>query len=486
MSSSKRASGRAARVARAGRSVALVQLGCPKNRVDGEILLGQLEAAGYRLCHDPDEAELLIVNTCGFVRAAQEEAVDEILTAGRWKAAAPGRRLLVAGCLAERHGAELLAAMPEIDALLGPGRIAEVIDALDDLVAGRCGGARLGGLASPEPPLPRLRMGSPHSAYVKIAEGCNHRCAYCLIPRLRGPLRSRPIGRIAREIVTLGEEGVREAVLVAQDTTAYGRDLDPPARLEELLDRILARTGPEWIRLLYTHPARWSEALIDRFAAGGRLLPYVDLPIQHISDRVLLAMGRGRSGGRIRRLVERLRSRIPGLVLRTTVMTGHPGEGGREFRELLQFLREFPFDRLGAFAYSPEAGTRAARLTGRAEPRVAQERQREVLALQRGLALSLQRLRVGREETVLVEGWHEGERLALARGAGEAPEIDGWVRVDASSLRRAPEPGDFLRVRITRAGPYDVRGVPAAAPGAGEGARAARRASAPRRGERTR
>jgi ribosomal protein S12 methylthiotransferase len=251
--------------------VLFIQLGCPKNIVDGEIMQGLLAEAGCELCVDPDHAEVCVINTCGFIRAAQEESIDEILAAGRWKAAARGRRILVAGCLAQRHGAELLRRLPEVDGLIGPGRLSEVALAVDDIRSGRAC-LRLGGFGEREPWEKRLRGGAPHTAYLKIAEGCDHRCAFCMIPRLRGRQRSRPLAQIVAEAGELAGEGVHEVVLVAQDTTAYGRDLAGCPTLAELLRALLAADGPEWIRVLYTHPAHWSEELIDLFAGGGRLL----------------------------------------------------------------------------------------------------------------------------------------------------------------------------------------------------------------------
>lgn len=468
---SKRAERGARRARRRGRpgaaetpgpSVALLNLGCPKNLVDGEMMLGLLAEAGHPICMDPDSADVQIVNTCAFIRAAQEESIGEILAAARWRAQSPARRLVVAGCLAQRHGEALLREIPQIDALVGPGRIGEIAAAVSDAWGGAAPAVRLHGFGRPEPWEKRILSGAPHTAYVKIAEGCDHRCAYCLIPDLRGPLRSRPPGEIVEELKRLGEAGAREAVLVAQDTTAYGRDLTPPSSLAVLLKRLLDHDGPEWIRVLYTHPAHWNDELIALFAGCGRLLPYVDLPIQHISDAVLAAMGRGRSGARIRRTITRLRERIPGLVLRTTVMTGHPGEGRREFNELLQFLREFPFDRLGAFAYSPQTHTRSALQPGRPRAQTARRRQEVVLELQRELALPLQRKRRGQVVRVLVEGVRPRDGVLFARSYGEAPEIDGIVRVrlplpaDAAAV----ELGEFMTVRIVGAGAYDLRAIP--------------------------
>jgi ribosomal protein S12 methylthiotransferase len=446
----------------AGTGVALLNLGCPKNLVDGEMMLGLLVEAGYRLCADPADAEVQIVNTCAFIRAAQEESIGEILAAARWREQSPARRLVVAGCLAQRHGEALLREIPQIDALVGPGRIGEIAAAVSDACKRIPRAVRLDGFGRAEPWEKRILSGAPHTAYVKIAEGCDHRCAYCLIPDLRGPLCSRPPDEIVEEVKRLGEAGAREAVLVAQDTTAYGRDLTPRSSLADLLRRLRDHDGPEWIRVLYTHPAHWDDELIAIFAGGGRLLPYVDLPVQHISDAVLAAMGRGRSGARIRRTITRLRERIPGLILRTTVMTGHPGEGRREFNELLQFLREFPFDRLGAFAYSPQSQTRSASQPGRPRLETARRRQAVVLELQRELALPLQRRRRGQVVRVLVEGVRPRDGMLFARSYGEAPEIDGIVRVrlPAPADAAAVELGEFMTVRIVGAGAYDLSAIP--------------------------
>jgi len=434
--------------------VAFVTLGCPKNQVDSEEMMGRLAAAGYALAALPEAADIVVVNTCAFVRAAQRESIETVL------ALAPGSaRLVVAGCLAERHGAELMREIPEIAGLLGPGRTGEVAGVVGAVLAGEHP-IELGGFAAVDLSAERVRTGAPHTAYVKIAEGCDHHCRFCLIPRLRGPLRSRSSASIRAELARLGDEGAREAVLVAQDTTAYGRDLAGHPGLPALLRELRDAPGPPWIRLLYTHPARWTDALMRVFAEGGRLLPYIDVPIQHCADPVLQAMGRGRAGARIRRLVERLRARIPRAVLRTTVMTGHPGEGVAEFDELLRFLGEFPFDRLGVFAYSPEAETCGASLP-RVARREALHRRAEVLRRQRELVLPLQRRRVGETLEVLTEAWDARRHRLLGRSYGEAPEIDGWVRI---RLPRAAdgaeiELGELRPVRIVGAGAYDLDAV---------------------------
>ncbi len=443
--------------------VCLISLGCPKNQVDSETLLAHLEAEGFTLEHDPQRAEILVINTCAFIEDAQRESIEEILRAAARKTAGTHRFVVAVGCLAERHGRALLREIPELDALVGPGQLSRLASTLRALLAGETGRVHIGEFESPGRLAARVRIGSPQSAYVKIAEGCRHRCSFCLIPRLRGPLRSRDPGDVVREVEELAAEGVREVVLVAQDSTSYGRDLGAGVNLSQLLRRLADCAGPDWIRVLYTYPDGWSDSLITVFAEGGPLVPYVDVPIQHVADGVLAAMGRGRGGVRIRRLVERLRSRIPGVILRTTVMTGHPGEGPREFAELLMFLQEFPFDRLGAFAYSPEDGTRSASLRGANSRAEAELRRDEVLALQRDIARTLQVRRKGTETDVLVEGVQPQKGFAVGRSYGEAPEIDGVVYLKAvprPPRGQVPEPGDLVAARIVGAGAYDLVAVP--------------------------
>lgn len=467
-----------------GALVGFVSLGCPKNLVDAELMMGLLRDAGFTLVADPLSADVVVVNTCAFIREAEQEAIETILALAAENRARP---LVVAGCLPQRRRGALLREMPEIAGLVGPGRLAEIVPAVRAALAGGRPHVALGGLPSDYPAVERERTGSPYSAYVKIAEGCDHHCAFCLIPALRGPQRSRPAEDIIAEARSLAGEGTREIILVAQDTTAYGIDLVGRPALDDLLCRLRDAEGPEWIRVLYTHPVHWTEGLIDVFTTGGRVLPYIDIPIQHASAPVLKAMGRETSASELRSLLARLRERIPHLVLRTTVMTGHPGEGPEEFAELLSFMREFPFDRLGAFAYSPEAGTTAARLGSRPARREALQRRRQVLALQHEIAGELLARRKGTRTEALIEGADTARGLLIGRSYGEAPDIDGVVRVRLQRRRRArsaesgpretdeqaqavgpAEPGDIIPVLIIAAGSYDLTAVPVAdAPGCG-------------------
>ncbi len=425
-------------------------------------MMAVIEDHGFSLVHEATEADLVVVNTCAFIEEAQREALDEILGVAQLKETGRLRFLVVAGCLGERHGRQLMQELPEVDAVIGPGNLSGIGKLVESLLAGQRKLARLGVFEPPDQLRRRVRIGSPQTAYVKISEGCNHGCSFCLIPRLRGPQRSCAPEAVLQEVEGLAAEGVQEVILVAQDTSAYGCDFEASVGLADLLRQLVACNGPAWIRVMYTHPSFWTDALIDVFADGGPLLPYVDIPIQHISNRVLKAMGRSHDGDGTRALLEKLRQRIPGLVLRTTVMTGHPEEGPAEFEELLSLLREFPFDRLGAFAYSAEQGTRSALLEpqiGRAE---AELRRRSVLELQRELAVRLHQERKGTTVELLIEGVQREKDYAVGRSYAEAPEVDGVIYVKAigSTPQACVEPGDFLPARIIGAGPYDLVAVP--------------------------
>ncbi len=450
----------------------MVTLGCPKNVVDSERMLARLEAAGHRLCADPGDADVLLVNTCAFIEDAVRESIDQILELARLKGAPGGGPILiVVGCLAERYGEELLREIPEIDALLGPGalpRLPELVAAVGDGQRGLVWTGSFG----PEPErAERVPTGSPWTAYVKISEGCNHRCSFCLIPRLRGPQRSRSPEAIGAEVAELAASGTEEIILVAQDTTSYGRDLAGRPTLAALLDRLEHLVdGPRWIRVLYTHPRYWNEELIRAYEAGQRLVPYIDVPIQHASDRMLSLMGRGHTGADLERLVRELRRRIPDVILRTTVLVGHPGEREEDVTVLLRFLEEFPFDRLGAFAYSPVDETRSDSMADPVGVEVAAERRGRVLELQRRQAVFLQQRRKGREYDLLIEGVHRDRGYATARSYGETPEIDGIVYCKAPGAVRSGrvEPGDWVRSRVIGAGSYDLVAVPVDPAVAGE------------------
>ena len=414
----------------------IVTLGCPKNQVDSENLIRRLEARGHRYRPDPDEAGAVLVNTCAFITPAKEESIETILGL-----LGNDRPLLVLGCLAERYREELEREIPEAAAFFGVGREEEIADCLDRLDGGA--GRKPAGPGSQGSARPLLNPG--HYAYLKIAEGCDNRCTYCVIPSIRGPYRSTPPERLLDEARELAARGVKELVVVAQDTTAWGREFG--TGIEDLLEA-LADTGVPWIRLMYSYPDRISDRLLGLLAERPNLLPYLDMPLQHTAAGVLRRMGRAGTPDP-RRLVERIRGRLPGAVIRSTVIVGFPGETEAEFEDLLGFVAEARLERLGAFLYSPEEGTPAARLPDPVPEERARERLDRLMGLQARISYERNRALVGRRLRVLVDECEDG--VALARSAADAPEVDAAV-----ILRGAYRPGDFLEARITGAQDYDL------------------------------
>ncbi|HEX2692159.1 MAG TPA: 30S ribosomal protein S12 methylthiotransferase RimO [Kofleriaceae bacterium] len=478
-----------------GQRIYFVSLGCPKNQVDTELMLGQVQAAGHALVDAPEGADVIVVNTCAFIDAAKEESVDTILEMAQHKQSG-AQKLVVTGCLAQRYADELAKDIPEIDHILGSSdfpSIAKALEARPESImsgpqrskdrkhpTGRVppGEARSAprgakpmakGRALPviqvaETPAyiydhdaPRVRIGARHSAYVKIAEGCDRPCAFCIIPKLRGPQRSRAIDDIVAEVRALGRDGVVEVNLIAQDLTRYGWDAgtSPEARqnLAQLLRALGTVDGVSWIRLHYTFPSAFDDELIDVIASEPKVVKYIDVPLQHISDAMLRRMRRGHSSRITRELVQKLRARIDNLVLRTTFIVGHPGETAAEFDELCAFVAESKFDRAGAFTFSVEPGTVSAILPHRVDPDVAAERQETLMEIQRQISRARHEAMVGRELDVLVEGVSsESEYLMEGRWYGQAPGIDG---VTYLSDRQVP-PGSLVRARVTQASDYDL------------------------------
>ncbi len=453
--------------------VAVVTLGCPKNLTDSEVMAGLLGREGFTVTDDLEAADGIVINTCAFIGPAREEAWGEIERAVALRRSGRCRALLVAGCLAQGFGPEIRMRAPEVDRLLGTGDVGRVSQAVASLLGGRIRPAAGAGGSSefaapgyvPTGDEPRLLGTPPHYAYLKIAEGCSHRCAFCLIPGLRGPYRSRPVGEVVREAGTLERAGVREIVLVAQDTTAYGRDLGGSPLLAKLAGRILEETGVGWLRVLYGYPSTLPGdyvALLAREAQGrtgvpdgaGRLCRYLDLPMQHASDRVLRAMRRPETGEMLLDLVGRLRREVPGITLRSTFIVGFPGETENDFLALLDFLRAARIEQAGFFAYSREEGTPAADLPDQVEDLVKEERLARVSQLQRSLCLAHRRSLVGSTLRVLVGDLRRGGRI-WARTEGDAPEIDGRVSVRWTG-RSLPEPGTFVWVKVSGARAYDL------------------------------
>lgn len=442
-------------------AVAMVSLGCAKNLVDSEVMAGTLAAAGFMLTGEAGDADVLVINTCAFIADARSEALAEVETGVAWKKARRGRRLAVAGCLPQREHGALRERFPEIDLFLGVDDVPRIAELLRAAAAPLAPGPAA---AMPLPrylydeTTPRLLLTPAAFAYVKIAEGCDHHCRFCAIPAIRGRQRSRAIPSVAREVRNLLEQGVHEINLIAQDTTRYGADRQDGATLAGLLRELDALPGQFWLRVLYTHPKHFTDDLLEVFAAARHLVPYIDMPLQHISDGILHAMGRGLGEDATRRLIQRLRQRLPKAILRTTFLAGYPGETEADFAKLLAFVKETRFDRLGAFAYSPEAGTPAAAIAEGVVPMaLAQARRDALLEAQQAIALEKNQALAGQELDVLLER-PDGQRGWLAgRSAGDAPDVDNTVHVHgAKSLLR----DGFCRVRVTAAGPYDLDAEP--------------------------
>ncbi|MFN8549402.1 MAG: 30S ribosomal protein S12 methylthiotransferase RimO [Candidatus Eisenbacteria bacterium] len=449
-----------------GRNIAVVTLGCPKNLADSESMLGQLHRAGFRAVSDPAEAELIVVNTCAFLTASQQESIETILEMSKLKEEGELKKLVVAGCLAQRHGQNLLEELPEVDYLIGTGAISQVVEVADGLLhESLARGARLEGLDQVGFDWePRVLSEHRHTAYLKISEGCNNTCTFCIIPTLRGKHRSRPIEELVAEARRLAGFGVKELTIIAQDTTSYGLDLYGRFSLHRLLEALEEIDGIEWVRLLYTYPRYFGDELVDCFGRLEKLRLYVDMPIQHAADSVLRRMKRGLGWSGTEALLHRLKG-IEGMVLRTTVITGFPGETEEEFRFLLDFLGHFEFDHLGAFAYSTEEGTPAGALPDQLPEELRAERRDLVLKQQRAIALRRNRRRIGRTLQVLIDRVDREKGIAFGRWSGQAIEIDGEVKVMVPAERgvrgHGPDlvPGTLTDVRIRGAGPYDLVGV---------------------------
>jgi ribosomal protein S12 methylthiotransferase len=441
----------------AKRTFALVSLGCPKNLVDSERMAGLLERDGYRLVSDPDGAELVLVNTCGFIGDARAESHDVIKEMLRLKQRGRLEKVVVAGCMAERDREKLLEQYPGIDQLVGVFARDEIANTVKLVSLGH----EQHSLFRPAPshPLPdtgRLRITLPHLAYLKIAEGCNRLCSFCSIPQMRGPYASKPIDEIVAEAEELAADGVRELVLVAQDTTFYGIDIEGQPQLAELLRRLQEVDRLAWIRVMYLYPAHVTDELIDVLASGKKILPYLDMPLQHISDEVLKRMRRRVGRDETEQLLDRLRGRIDSLVLRTTLMTGFPGETDQQFDELFEFVTRRRFERLGVFAFCNEPGTAAAELDGHLPEEVKQARRDRLMAAQQEIAFDWNASQVGRRCDVMIDRCISIEQNAyVGRSYADAPEVDGQTYVTGENL----EPGQIVPCEIVAAKDYDLIAV---------------------------
>ena len=436
------------------RRVHLVTLGCPKNQVDSEVMLGVLARRGHEMVLDPDAADVLVVNTCAFIGPAKEESIDAILDLAAVKAARAGRRLVVSGCLAQRYADDLLQALPEVDVFVGTGDLLRIADAVEAPLADApvvYRGAQH--VLPPHGVAARVRTGAWWTAYLKVSEGCDHACSFCIIPKIRGRHESRSMDDLVAEAASLAAEGAVELSLIAQDLTAYGRDLPGDASLARLLRALAVRVSDvRWLRLLYAYPASVTDELLEVMADEPAVCPYLDMPLQHISDRMLRTMRRERSGAAIRRLIARIRRAVPEIALRTSFIVGFPGETDADVRELCDFLEEADFDHVGVFRYSQEENTPAAAFPEQLSEAVKTERWERVMAAQARIASRRAAAHRGRTVEVLVEGRDARGRL-IGRTRGQAPEIDGRTYLHGRAAA-----GDLVQARIVGTETYDLVG----------------------------
>ena len=432
-----------------------ISLGCDKNLVDSEQMLGLLERSGYVITDDETEADVIVVNTCCFIGDAKEESIENILEMGKLRTEGRCRALIVTGCLAQRYRQEILDEIPEVDCILGTMAYDKIVQAIDTVLRGEKFSLFEDIDRKVMPSAGRLLTTGGHYAYLKIAEGCDKHCTYCVIPSVRGRYRSFPMDDLVREAEVLAEGGVKELILVAQETSLYGTDLYGKKSLHTLISRLAQIPGIVWIRVLYCYPEEIYDELIDTMASEKKFCHYLDLPIQHASDGILRRMGRRTSRSDLERIIAKLREKVPDIILRTTLITGFPGETQEQHEELMEFIDEMEFDRLGVFTYSQEEDTPAAAMDGQIPEEVKLQRQEELMGLQQEIAFDLSERRVGQEMLVMVEGKVSGENAYVCRTYGDAPGVDGYLFLNTGLELMS---GDFARVRVTGACEYDLIG----------------------------
>jgi ribosomal protein S12 methylthiotransferase len=445
------------------KKVGFISLGCPKNLVDSEVMMGQLKQSGYQITPDAADAETIVVNTCGFIDSAKKESIDTILEAAQLKTNGQAKRLIVAGCLVERYRDELKAAIPEVDAFIGTSQINDILTVTDPKTNTRTLPViPLGNQTATylyDESTPRVLATPSHYAFVKIAEGCDRPCAFCFIPQMRGHFRSRRFGSIIAEAHQLAEEGVKEIILVAQDSSRYGEDLGKQDALARLLRELSHVDGIEWVRVMYTYPTHISDAFLDVLAEEPKAVKYLDMPLQHASQNVLKLMKRGGNRKSLERLIERVRTRVPGIAVRTTFISGFPGETEQDYEELLGFIKSVEFDRVGVFTYSDEEGTPAFDLSDKVPSRTAARRRNSLMKEQAKISRRKNKARVGEVVQVLFEGESkESELLWQGRMETQAPDIDGCVLINDVPDGVVPASGEMVNVEITEAHEYDLVG----------------------------
>ena len=436
-------------------NILFISLGCDKNLVDSEVMLGLVDKKGYQIVDSEEDADIIVVNTCCFIHDAKEESIQPILEMAEYKKEGKLKALIVTGCLAQRYQQEIIDEIPEVDAVLGTTSYDHIVEAVEEALAGN-GHVVLEDVdALPDVKEKRLVTTGGHYAYMKIAEGCDKHCTYCIIPKLRGNYRSVPMEKLLAEAKDLADQGVKELILVAQETTVYGKDLYGEKSLHKLLRELCKISGIQWIRILYCYPEEIYDELIQTIKEENKVCHYLDLPIQHASDAVLKRMGRRTSKAQLVEIIEKLRKEIPDISLRTTLITGFPGETQEQHEELKDFVDEMEFDRLGVFTYSPEEDTPAATMTEQIPEEVKEDRQAELMELQQEIAFDLAEDMVGREVLVMIEGKVADENAYVGRTYKDAPNVDGLIFINTDEELMS---GDFARVRVTGALEYDLIG----------------------------
>ncbi|MBQ2296758.1 MAG: 30S ribosomal protein S12 methylthiotransferase RimO [Clostridia bacterium] len=438
------------------KKIGMVSLGCPKNQVDAEIMLYRLKEAGYEITGNEGEADLVIVNTCGFIEDAKREAIDNILELGQLKEDGSLKGLIVTGCLAERYKNEVIDEMPEIDALLGIGCNADIVSVVERVLSGEKGIALFAEKEKLDMDSDRILATPRYTAYLRVADGCDNCCTYCTIPSIRGHFRSRTMESVLDEANRLAKRGVRELVVIAQDTTRYGEDIYGKLMLAELLNKLCEIDGIEWIRILYAYPERITDELLDTMASQPKIMKYIDIPIQHCNGEILRNMNRRGDRRSLTELIAKIRAKMPDVAIRTTLITGFPGETEEQFTELCEFVNEIGFDRLGCFAYSAEEGTPAAEMDNQCEKSVKERRAEVIMNDQLRIISEKNQEKIGKTLDILVEGYDNYIRCCFGRSYADAPEIDAKIFFAPSSPR--PSEGDIVKVEIFDTIEYDLLG----------------------------
>ena len=432
--------------------IGMVSLGCPKNLVDSEVMLGLIREKQLEITNDPAEADLIIVNTCGFIESAKEESINTVLQMAEYKQKGSCKYLVMTGCLGQRYADELFESMPEVDAIVGTDSFTDIGWVIDQVLAGKRL-KHLQKLESKNVAIPPRMLTTPtYMAYLKIAEGCDNCCSYCIIPQLRGPYTSRPYDEVMAEAKALADSGIKELIVVAQDTTLYGKDTTGKLLLPQLLRDLNALEGIQWIRVMYLYPNNFTDELIEAFATLAKVCKYIDIPLQHASDRLLSSMNRYDTRAQVEELLAKLRTRIPGITIRTTFIVGFPGETDEDFAELLDFVEKQRFENAGVFQYSQEEGTVAGAMENQIAPEIKENRYHELMALQAGISEDIHREREEAELEVIVEGFDE-DNLAYGRSTHEAPDIDGTIFIENAEGLKV---GDMVRVRILQGFTYEM------------------------------